>query len=58
MRPLVLIIASLFIKAFSIWQRLQTSNNETKKNKQSLSNKVAKFYFIFFIMIPQIFLFY
>jgi len=44
MRPLVLIIASLFIKAFSIWQRLQTSNNETKKNKQSLSNKVAKFY--------------
>ncbi|KYN22789.1 PREDICTED: glycosylphosphatidylinositol anchor attachment 1 protein [Trachymyrmex cornetzi] len=45
MRPLVLIIASLFIKAFSIWQRLQTSNNsnDTKKNKQGLSNKVDKF---------------
>lgn len=43
MRPLVLIIASVFIKAFSIWQRLQTSN-ETKKNKQDLSNRVVKFY--------------
>lgn len=42
MQPLVLIIASVFIKAFSIWQRLQTSNssNETKKDKQDLSNKV------------------
>jgi len=45
MRPLVLIIASVFIKAFSIWQRLQTSNNlnKTKKDKQDL-NKVVKFY--------------
>lgn len=41
MRPLVLIIASVFIKAFSIWQRLQNSSNETKKNKQDL-NKVNK----------------
>lgn len=44
MQPLVLIIASIFIKAFSIWQRLQISNssNETKKDKQDLSNKVSK----------------
>lgn len=47
MQPLVLIIASIFIKAFSIWQRLQTSNssNETKKNetnKQNSLNKVSK----------------
>lgn len=44
MQPLVLIIASIFIKAFSIWQRLQTSNNsnETKKDKQNSLNKVHK----------------
>lgn len=57
MRPLVLIIASVFIKAFSIWQRSQASNssndtkdkesetNEQKDNvEQNSSNKVAKFY--------------
>ncbi|CAL1688980.1 unnamed protein product [Lasius platythorax] len=45
MRPLVLIIASVFIKAFSIWQRLQTSSNsnETKKDKQNSSNKIEEF---------------
>ncbi|XP_071581370.1 glycosylphosphatidylinositol anchor attachment 1 protein isoform X2 [Temnothorax nylanderi] len=42
MRPLVLIIASVFIKAFSIWQRLQISN-EMKKDKEDLSNKVEEF---------------
>lgn len=42
MRPLVLIIASVFIKAFSIWQRLQNSSNETKRDKQDLLNKVSK----------------
>jgi len=46
MRPLVLIVASVFIKAFSIWQRLQTSNNlnKIKKDKQDLLNKIVKFY--------------
>ncbi|XP_012526778.2 glycosylphosphatidylinositol anchor attachment 1 protein [Monomorium pharaonis] len=45
MRPLVLIIASVFIKAFSIWQRLQTSysSNETKKDKRNLLNKIEEF---------------
>lgn len=45
MQPLVLIIASIFIKAFSIWQRLQTSNNsnETKKDKQNSLNKIEEF---------------
>ncbi|KAG7188931.1 hypothetical protein KM043_008532 [Ampulex compressa] len=35
MRPLVLMIACLFIKAFTIWQRMQTANswNENKKDK-------------------------
>ncbi|EZA48989.1 hypothetical protein DMN91_011736 [Ooceraea biroi] len=45
MRPLVLIIASVFIKAFSIWQRLQTSttsSNETKTNKHNSSNVVEE----------------
>lgn len=39
MRPLVLIIAGVFIKAFSIWQRLQasSSSNETKKDKDKQS---------------------
>lgn len=45
MRPLVLIIAGVFIKAFSIWQRLQTStsSDETKKEKSSSTNKVLQF---------------
>ncbi|KAL6258953.1 hypothetical protein P5V15_008879 [Pogonomyrmex californicus] len=44
MRPLVLIIASVFIKAFSIWQRLQTlSNSNETKNKQDLTNKIEEF---------------
>lgn len=46
MRPLVLIIAGVFIKAFSIWQRLQasSSSNETKKDKDKQSlPKVEEF---------------
>lgn len=36
MRPLVLIIASVFIKAFSIWQRLQASNSSNNaKDKEN-----------------------
>ncbi|XP_032670206.1 glycosylphosphatidylinositol anchor attachment 1 protein [Odontomachus brunneus] len=45
MRPLVLIITSVFIKAFSIWQILQTSSSsdETKRDKQSSTNKIEEF---------------
>ncbi|XP_014488374.1 PREDICTED: glycosylphosphatidylinositol anchor attachment 1 protein isoform X2 [Dinoponera quadriceps] len=45
MRPLVLIIASVFIKAFSIWQRLQisSSSDETKKDEESSTNKIEEF---------------
>jgi len=70
MRPLVLIIASIFIKAFSIWQRLQASNNsnntkdkenetnETNEQKDNIEqdslNKVVKFYIPIHIFIITI----
>lgn len=48
MRPLVLIIAGLFIKAFSIWQKLQisnsSSNDDTNTDEQDASKKVLKFH--------------
>ncbi|KAK2586771.1 hypothetical protein KPH14_011798 [Odynerus spinipes] len=45
MRPLVLIVASLFIKAFSIWQKLQSPvlQNGDKKNVQIQNVKVKRF---------------
>ncbi|XP_046821279.1 glycosylphosphatidylinositol anchor attachment 1 protein [Vespa crabro] len=45
MRPLVLIVASLFIKAFSIWQKLQAPvfQSDEKDNLQVQNVKVKKF---------------
>lgn len=42
MRPLILIVASLFIKAFSIWQKLQgpLPQNDSKKNVQVQNVKI------------------